>query len=175
MAEALVSTILRQLASLAAEEVKLLACADKAVGKLTSNFQAIQAVLEDAESRQMKEKRVGDWLNKLKDVSYDIEDVLDEWITASRKLQMKEAENASKLWKKALPDQILQTPTLQQLEIDCPSRKRYKETGDDRSRSLTFQKSLHEPCVPMRFRLVMEDLEPWCGVMLLQRLSLMGK
>ncbi|XP_031248246.1 disease resistance protein RGA2-like [Pistacia vera] len=100
MAESLVSTILGQLASLATEEVKLLASADKAVGKLTSNFRAVQAVLEDAESRQMKEKSVGDWLDKLKDVSYDIDDVLDEWITACRKLQMKEAENASKLWKK---------------------------------------------------------------------------
>ncbi|XP_031257824.1 putative disease resistance protein RGA3 [Pistacia vera] len=100
MAEALVSTILGQLASLAAEEMKLLACADKAVGKLTSNFQAIQAVLEDAESRQIKEKSVGDWFEKLKDVSYDIEDALDEWITVSKKSQMKEAENASKLWKK---------------------------------------------------------------------------
>ncbi|XP_062104505.1 disease resistance protein RGA2-like [Humulus lupulus] len=35
----------------------------------------------DAEKRQVTEEAVRDWLDKLKDVSYDADDVLDEWIT----------------------------------------------------------------------------------------------
>ena len=81
MAEAVVSTILGQLASVihqhVEEEVRLVVSVDEEVKKLTSNFQAIVSVLEDAECKQVKEKAVGEWLDKLKDVSYDIEDVLD--------------------------------------------------------------------------------------------------
>ncbi|TXG68664.1 hypothetical protein EZV62_003599 [Acer yangbiense] len=101
MAEAVVSTILGQLASVihqhVEEEVRLVVGVDEEVKKLTSNFQAIESVLEDAECKQVKEKAVGDWLDKLKDVSYELEDVLDEWNTAIQKLKIMDAENASKL------------------------------------------------------------------------------
>ncbi|XP_044486347.1 disease resistance protein RGA2-like [Mangifera indica] len=100
MAEALVSTILKQLALLTTQELKLLCCVDKEVEKLISIFQAIQAMIEDAENRQVKELAGQDWLDKLKEVSYDIDDVLDKWITTRRKFQTKKVENASKLWKK---------------------------------------------------------------------------
>ncbi|XP_044486342.1 putative disease resistance protein RGA3 [Mangifera indica] len=100
MAEPVVSTILTQLALLTSQELKLLWGVDKEVEKLISNFQAIQAVIEDAEYRQVKELAVRHWLDKLKEVSYDIDDVLDKWITTSKKFQMKKVENASKLWKK---------------------------------------------------------------------------
>ncbi|KAH7565425.1 hypothetical protein JRO89_XS09G0205100 [Xanthoceras sorbifolium] len=101
MAEAIVSTILEQLASVlqqqVEEKVRLVVGVDEEVQKLTSSFQAIESVLEDAECKQVKVKAVGDWLDKLKDVSYDIEDVLDEWNTAIQKLRIMEDENASKL------------------------------------------------------------------------------
>ncbi|KAK3220148.1 hypothetical protein Dsin_014118 [Dipteronia sinensis] len=99
MAEAVVSTILGQLATLLDQqvggEVRLLLGVDEEVKKLTSNFQTIKSVLEDAECKQFKDKAVGVWLDKLKDVSYDMEDVLDEWNTAIQKLRIMEAENAS--------------------------------------------------------------------------------
>ncbi|PIA36580.1 hypothetical protein AQUCO_03300047v1 [Aquilegia coerulea] len=41
----------------------------------------IQAVLKDADEKQVKNEAVKFWLKELKDVSYDAEDVLDEWIT----------------------------------------------------------------------------------------------
>ncbi|KAL5757594.1 hypothetical protein ACOSP7_020205 [Xanthoceras sorbifolium] len=101
MAEAVVSMILRQLDLVLQQEVeekvRLVVGVDEEVKKLTSNFQAIESVLEDAECKQVKQKDVRDWLDKLKDVSYDIEDVLDEWNTAIQKLRIMEDENASKL------------------------------------------------------------------------------
>ncbi|XP_021830712.1 putative disease resistance protein RGA3 [Prunus avium] len=65
----------------------------KEVAKLTRNFKAIKAVLENAEERQMKEVAVRYWLDSLKDVSYEMDDVLDEWNTEILK-QEKEAGNA---------------------------------------------------------------------------------
>ncbi|KAH9751754.1 hypothetical protein KPL71_014421 [Citrus sinensis] len=79
MVDAIVSSLLEQLISVAADEVK----------KLTSNLQAIRGVLEDAEQRQMQlDKAVTFWLDQLKDASYDMEDVLDEWVFARLKLQI---------------------------------------------------------------------------------------
>ncbi|XP_022775512.1 putative disease resistance protein RGA3 [Durio zibethinus] len=91
MAEALVSSILKKLAAItienARQELKLVTDVEKEVEKLESNFKAIHDALEDAEEKQIVEKDVKGWLDKLKEVSYDMEDVLDEWSTALSKLQ----------------------------------------------------------------------------------------
>ncbi|CAK7337001.1 unnamed protein product [Dovyalis caffra] len=98
MAESLVSPLLEQITTIATqqvqEEVTLVVGVEEEVEKLTSNLSAIQAVLEDAERRQLKEAVVRDWINKLKQLVYDIDDVLDEWSTAILKRQThEEAEN----------------------------------------------------------------------------------
>ncbi|TXG46461.1 hypothetical protein EZV62_028039 [Acer yangbiense] len=101
-AEAIVSTVLEQLTLIigreVVQEVRLVTGVRKETEKLTSNFEAIQAVLFDAEQRQVKEtdvnKAVGLWLDKLKDASYAMDDVLDEWNTAILKLQIEGVENA---------------------------------------------------------------------------------
>ncbi|OMO69069.1 Disease resistance protein [Corchorus olitorius] len=91
MAAALVSAIIQQLATIAAEnarqEFKLVTGVKKEVQNLESNFKAIQCVLEDAEERQVVNKSVGYWLERLKQVSYDMDDVLDEWKFALQKLE----------------------------------------------------------------------------------------
>ncbi|KAL0319362.1 UNVERIFIED_CONTAM: putative disease resistance protein RGA3 [Sesamum angustifolium] len=48
----------------------------------------LKNVLDDAESRRYKDKTVHSWLKKLEDLSYDIDDVLDEWNFAALKLQI---------------------------------------------------------------------------------------
>ncbi|KAH9751811.1 hypothetical protein KPL71_014446 [Citrus sinensis] len=93
MVDAIVSSLLEQLISVAADEVKqqvrLVTGVREEVKKLTSNLQAIRAVLEDAEQRQMQQDKVVTfWLDQLKDASYDMEDVLDEWVFARLKLQI---------------------------------------------------------------------------------------
>uniref|UniRef100_A0A6N2MLG3 NB-ARC domain-containing protein n=1 Tax=Salix viminalis TaxID=40686 RepID=A0A6N2MLG3_SALVM len=61
------------------EEVNLVGDVKKQADKLKSNLIDIQSVLEDAERKQVKERAVRVWLDKLKDVCYDMDDVLDEW------------------------------------------------------------------------------------------------
>ncbi|CAL8133080.1 unnamed protein product [Prunus armeniaca] len=97
MADALVYVVLQQLASTTYQqiekEVKLVLDVKKEVAKITSNLKAIQAVLDDAEKRQVKEAVVRDWLDKLTDVSYEMDDVLDEWNT---KILMQQVDNQEK-------------------------------------------------------------------------------
>ncbi|XP_065870850.1 disease resistance protein RGA2-like isoform X2 [Euphorbia lathyris] len=71
----LISTIGREIE----QEFRLVVGVKKQVKMLTNNLQSIQAVLIDAERRQLKEATIQLWLDRLKDVSYDIDDVLDEW------------------------------------------------------------------------------------------------
>ncbi|TQD86965.1 hypothetical protein C1H46_027479 [Malus baccata] len=97
MAEALISVLLEQLASVTYQhvgrEVKLVLNAEKDVQEFEANLEAIRAVLEDAEQRQVKDASVRNWLEKLKDVSYKMENVLDEWKTEILKQQVEEQED----------------------------------------------------------------------------------
>ncbi|XP_021808231.1 putative disease resistance protein RGA3 [Prunus avium] len=96
MVEALVSVVLEQLVSITRkqieEEVRLVVNVDREVENLVFHFNAIQAVLQDAEERQVKEANVRNWLRNLEDVSYDINDVLDEWNTEILKHQIEKEE-----------------------------------------------------------------------------------
>ncbi|XP_050273575.1 putative disease resistance protein RGA3 [Quercus robur] len=98
MARALLSAIMEQLGPLISSEFALTATVKQEVQKLETKFRTIQAVLNDAEKRQLKEEAVKLWLDKLKCVSYEMDDVLDEWNTAMIRKeiekQQKEDENA---------------------------------------------------------------------------------
>ncbi|KAL9447403.1 hypothetical protein AB3S75_014965 [Citrus x aurantiifolia] len=92
MVDAIISPLLEQLTSTAVEEakeqVRLVTGVGKEVKKLTSSLRVIEAVLHDAEKRQVKEETVRLWLDQLRDACYDMEDVLGEWNTARLKLQI---------------------------------------------------------------------------------------
>ncbi|XP_058108849.1 putative disease resistance protein RGA3 [Magnolia sinica] len=87
MVDSLVSLAIEKLDKFLEDEVALLVGVTKELRKLSSAFTAIKAVLEDAETRRLKETSVKDWLQKLKDVAYDIDDILDEWATEALKSQ----------------------------------------------------------------------------------------
>ncbi|KAL6132454.1 hypothetical protein ACLB2K_064697 [Fragaria x ananassa] len=77
------------------QNVRLVVNVKKEVLDLTLNLETIQAVLADAERRQVKETNVRRWLNNLKEVSFEINDVVDEWSTEILKQQIeKQGENA---------------------------------------------------------------------------------
>ncbi|KAL0415123.1 UNVERIFIED_CONTAM: putative disease resistance protein RGA4 [Sesamum latifolium] len=100
MADAVVSMALERLADVVQkqiqEEVNLVRGVEKEVGYLSSKLNTIRNVLDDAERRRYQDKTVHNWLRKLEDVSYDIDDVLDEWNYALRKLQI-EGKNKHKV------------------------------------------------------------------------------
>ncbi|KAK9084081.1 hypothetical protein Scep_030552 [Stephania cephalantha] len=81
MAEAIVGILLNNLESLIKKELSLLWNAKSEMKKLSSTLTTIQAVLVDAETQQITKKAVQDWLNKLKDATYDANDILDKWAT----------------------------------------------------------------------------------------------
>ena len=49
--------------------------------RLSDILLTIQDVLEDAEDKQVTNMPIRNWLRKLKDIAYDVEDILDECAT----------------------------------------------------------------------------------------------
>ncbi|XP_022714952.1 putative disease resistance protein RGA3 isoform X2 [Durio zibethinus] len=94
MAKSIVSAILENLRSLIMipdeikHKVEVALNLEEEIRKMTSHFQDILLVLKDAEMKQVKDASVRNWLKKLKDVAYDVDDVLDEWNTAKLKSQL---------------------------------------------------------------------------------------
>ena len=82
MAENILSVVAEEivgkLISLATEQIGLAWGFKEDLKRLRDSLTTIQAVLADAERRQVREVRVRLWLRRLKDVSYDADDVLDD-------------------------------------------------------------------------------------------------
>lgn len=77
MAEALVSDLLHQLASMKAKHYFFYADFER----FESNLQFIMPMLSDAEEREANEEPVKLWLEKVKDASYKIDNILDRFNT----------------------------------------------------------------------------------------------
>ncbi|KAJ9692899.1 hypothetical protein PVL29_011821 [Vitis rotundifolia] len=104
MADALLSIVLDRLASLIQQqihqEVSLVVGVETEIQSLTDTLQVVRAVVADAEKRQVKEELVKVWLQRLKDIAYQMDDVLDEWSTSLLKSQIERAESPSMSKKK---------------------------------------------------------------------------
>ncbi|GLU14903.1 hypothetical protein SLE2022_314440 [Rubroshorea leprosula] len=81
MAESILGPVIEEalfkVASFTAGQIRLAWGLEKELSKLRSSLNLIQHVLQDAEERQ-SEVAIRDWLQELKDVAYDMVDVLDE-------------------------------------------------------------------------------------------------
>nr|DAD32450.1 TPA_asm: hypothetical protein HUJ06_011301 [Nelumbo nucifera] len=95
MAEAIASLISEKLTQFIQQEVELIVGVKEEAGKLFNALEIIKAVLKDAEERQLKEEPVKAWLRRLKDVAYDIDDLVDEWSTEVSKSEAQGDDNAS--------------------------------------------------------------------------------
>ncbi|CAL1386414.1 unnamed protein product [Linum trigynum] len=81
MAFAAAEAILKKLAPLAAEQAGLLWSLKSDFLKLKSTVSSIRAVLLDAEEQSGLNHQVRDWLDELKQVLYDADDLLDDFST----------------------------------------------------------------------------------------------
>ncbi|KAH7833476.1 hypothetical protein Vadar_006722 [Vaccinium darrowii] len=98
MALSFLPVVLQNLNSLIQSEVGLLWGVDKEMKKLSSTLSTIEAVLEDAEQKQLQDKAIQDWLRKLKGVAYDLDDILDDCATEALRWKTK-GETSSSLTK----------------------------------------------------------------------------
>ncbi|XP_012854090.1 PREDICTED: disease resistance protein RGA2-like [Erythranthe guttata] len=81
MAEAFLGIVLENLSSLIQGEIGMIMGVDEEMNNLFSTLTTIQSVLEDAETKQPESRAIQNWLIKLNDVTYEIDDILDECAT----------------------------------------------------------------------------------------------
>ncbi|KAG6677067.1 hypothetical protein I3842_14G007900 [Carya illinoinensis] len=63
------------------------------LGKLKNAMLSVKVVLEDSEEKQLTDSSVKDWVDELKDVIYDAEDILDEIATEALQSKLQDAES----------------------------------------------------------------------------------
>ncbi|OAY72886.1 putative disease resistance RPP13-like protein 1, partial [Ananas comosus] len=68
--------------------------------KLEGTLSTIRDVLADAEERQVQDKALIGWLRRLKDVAYDIDDLLDKDFAKNRKRSLTDPESSTTSWMK---------------------------------------------------------------------------
>ncbi|KAH6828423.1 hypothetical protein C2S53_013824 [Perilla frutescens var. hirtella] len=97
MADAIILSVAEQLINIAKEhiesEIQLVRGVEKELLNLSDKLKGIRNVLDDAERRRYKDKGVNDWVLRLEQTSYEMEDVLEEWSYAI--LQHKMEHDAS--------------------------------------------------------------------------------
>ncbi|XP_058106372.1 putative disease resistance protein RGA3 [Magnolia sinica] len=87
LVDPLVLLAIEKLHKVLEDEVVLLVGVTGEIKKLSRMFTLIKAVLKDAETRQGKDEAVKIWLQNLKGVAYDVEHILDEWMTEALRSQ----------------------------------------------------------------------------------------
>ncbi|CDP21028.1 unnamed protein product [Coffea canephora] len=83
IAELLIPKIIGKLGEVAETQVEkrvmLVLGVEEEVANIEKRLKTIQDVLHDAERRRLKNKSVGRWLEELEDITYEMDDVLEEW------------------------------------------------------------------------------------------------
>ncbi|KAH0741410.1 hypothetical protein KY290_034453 [Solanum tuberosum] len=87
MAEAFLQILLDNLTSFIQEELGLFFGFENEFNKLLSTFSTIQIVIEDAQEKQLKDKPLENWLQKLNVAAYEADDILDECKTETARIK----------------------------------------------------------------------------------------
>ncbi|AES96468.2 blight resistance protein, putative [Medicago truncatula] len=89
MAEAVLEVVLGNLSELIRKELGLFLGSDQEFNRLASVLTTIKATLEDAEEKQFTDSTgaVKNWLLKLKDAAYILDDLLDKCATESLEME----------------------------------------------------------------------------------------
>ncbi|XP_058111959.1 disease resistance protein RPM1-like [Magnolia sinica] len=80
MAESAVNFLIQNLGPLLVDEVQLLKGVDEQVRELINEFESIRSVLRDADTRQDTSEGLKTWVKQIREVAYDVEDVLDKFM-----------------------------------------------------------------------------------------------
>ncbi|KAM7481339.1 hypothetical protein LguiB_005922 [Lonicera macranthoides] len=143
--------ILGKITTLAFHEIGLIWGVKKDFKRLQLTVSSIKAVLLDAAEQKKKNRQVEDWLEKLQDVLYDVDDILDDFMTEDlrRKVVIKRSK-----WKavknffsssNALALRITMSRKLKEI------RSRLEDIDADRKQFGLVERALDSPVVyPLR-------------------------
>ncbi|KAL2469485.1 putative disease resistance RPP13-like protein 1 [Abeliophyllum distichum] len=104
MVDATIKMVVKRLAPIieqrVRDEVNLLLNSRNEAASLASKLKRIQQLLEAAERKGVTDPQVKAWLEKIEDVAYEMDDVLDEWEMRIHEHEMEGSEDVSDFWEK---------------------------------------------------------------------------
>ncbi|KAL8043328.1 hypothetical protein ABFX02_09G113200 [Erythranthe guttata] len=118
MVDAIVSVVVERLAATLEEkvrnEVNLVRGVENEIRNLSEDLKKVRYVLEDAEKKGYKDKSVKDWLTRLENTTYEMDDVLDEWNYSVLKFRIEQSDDHAdvvppkkKVWSSFVPSPCL--------------------------------------------------------------------
>ncbi|CAK7350895.1 unnamed protein product [Dovyalis caffra] len=87
MAMIAVQIVLEKLASFAAEETRLLGGVRGGIDELRDDLYSMKSFLQDAEARSESDQGLKAWVKQVRNVAYDAEDILEDFMLRSAPLQ----------------------------------------------------------------------------------------
>ncbi|KAL2469479.1 putative disease resistance RPP13-like protein 1 [Abeliophyllum distichum] len=104
MVDATINMVVKRLAPIieqrVRDEVNLLLNSRNEAASLASKLKRIQQLLEAAERKGVTDPQVKAWLEKIEDVAYEMDDVLDEWEMRIHEHETEGSEDVSDFWEK---------------------------------------------------------------------------
>ncbi|XP_022764822.1 putative disease resistance protein At3g14460 [Durio zibethinus] len=94
MAEVILSAV----SSILSQALASVKKSDALLRQIESSLEVIRAVLLDAEEKQIVDRSVKVWLENVRDVAYDVEDLLDEILFDAQKRELQAASRTAKPW-----------------------------------------------------------------------------
>ncbi|KAH7855522.1 hypothetical protein Vadar_025801 [Vaccinium darrowii] len=88
MAERIAEKLFSKLGSYAIQQIGLAWGVEKELAKMENNISTIRGILLHAEERQLSDGAVKAWLERLEDILYDADDLLDEVATETKRRQV---------------------------------------------------------------------------------------
>ncbi|KAF8751302.1 hypothetical protein HU200_012180 [Digitaria exilis] len=93
---AFIQTLFQKLSEVALDQFKSYKGIHGKLDTLSSTLSQLQAFLDDAEAKQLADASVRGWLTKLKEVAYDIDDLLDSYSAKSMHLKQRQRKLPAK-------------------------------------------------------------------------------
>jgi len=89
---AFIQTLFQKLSEVALDQFRSYKGIQGKLDTLSCTLSQLQAFLDDAEAKQLADASVRGWLAKLKDVAYDIDDLLDSYSAKSMHLRQRQRQ-----------------------------------------------------------------------------------
>ncbi|KAJ3681638.1 hypothetical protein LUZ60_014211 [Juncus effusus] len=100
VASAFMQIILKKLSATLIDQLKPPPNVHNQLDNLNGTLTILNAFLEDAEAKHLQDTSIKDWLAKLKNVFYDVDDLLDDCYTRSLQSKSKGQVSSNKFWDK---------------------------------------------------------------------------
>ncbi|XXG71048.1 hypothetical protein AAC387_Pa07g0388 [Persea americana] len=146
--EAVVTSVVKKLGDVLIKEAQLLYGVHDHLKWIQTELESMRCFLKDADSKQKEDSRVRNWMEEIRKVSYDAEDVIDTFICSQRRRHTFVGRAKRYVSKPITRRRVVKEIERIKLKINDISRKRetygIRDINEGRQEASSSSQSLHE-------------------------------